>query len=88
MLAYGNGLDCGLFMSGSAAARGPRPPCGGIRSPACPAARGYPTHAGGTHAFEEAEGTRLLLRSALADMLRVNFGGNKENRPSQSEACC
>lgn len=75
-------------MSGSAAARGPRPPCGGIRSPACPAASGYQTLAGGgTLPFEEAEGTRLLLRYALADMLRVN-AGEKNNRLSRGEAFC
>jgi hypothetical protein len=77
VLAHDNGLDGGLFMSGSAAARGPRSPCGGIRSPACPAASGYPTHAG-TLPFEEAEATRLLLRSALADILRVHPGEKRE----------
>ena len=56
-----------------------RSPRGGIRSPACPAASGYPTHAGGgTLPFEEAEATRLLLRSALADILRVNPGKKRE----------
>ena len=39
--------------------------------------------------FEEAEGTRLLLRSALADILRVHTGEKaRQNRPSRGETSC
>ena len=69
MLAHGNGLDWGLYMSGSAA-RGRRPARGGTSAAAaCPAARGCKTHAGGgAHPFEEAKATGLLL-DLLADIL-------------------
>jgi hypothetical protein len=68
MPAHGNGLGCGLYMSGSAAC-GRRSPRGGTTPTACPAARGCKTPAGGgARPFEEAEATRLLL-DLLAGML-------------------
>ena len=70
MLAHGNGLVCGLFMSGSAA-RGRGTPRGGTRPlrAACPAASGCQTPGGGARPFEEAEETCHLL-DPLADIWR------------------
>jgi len=74
VLAHGNGLVCGLFMSGSTA-RGRRPgPCGGTLHPPSGTTSGCQTHAGGgARSFEEAEETGHLL-DPLADILRVDPG--------------
>ncbi len=71
MRTHGNGLVCGLFMSGSAA-RGRGTRRSGTRpTPACP--RGYKTQAGGgARPLEEAEETRHQGHGVepLADILR------------------
>lgn len=59
MFVHSNGLECGLFMSGSAAGGcATRPHCR-TRSPASAAATVCQTRAGaGARSFEEAEATR------------------------------
>lgn len=59
MLAHGNSLDCGLFMSGSAA-RAASATRGGTRPAAASAGRGCQTPAadGAARSFEEAEAAR------------------------------
>ena len=75
-------------MSGSAA-RGRRPARGGTSSAAaCPAARGCKTYAsGGTHPFEEAKATGLLLDRKL-----IFDGGipvkKADGRMDIARACC
>ena len=64
-------------MSGTPRGRGTRPRGGTRPSPACPAARGYQTQAGGgARPFEEAEETRHQGDGLdpLADILRGNPG--------------
>jgi hypothetical protein len=77
MFVHRNSLECGLFMSGSAARGCGTRPRGGTRPlpacPACPAARGYQTPGGGARSFEEAEETRQLLEPR-SDISRGNPG--------------
>jgi hypothetical protein len=74
VLAYGNGLDCGLYLSGTPRGRGARPR-GGTRPlrAASPGASCQTRAGGGTRPFEEAEETRYLL-DPLSDSLRMNPG--------------
>ena len=74
MLAHGNGLVCGLFMSGTPRGCGTRSRGGTSPTPAGPAASGGQTCAGGgARSFEEAEETGHLLEP-LPDILRGNPG--------------
>lgn len=59
MCVYGNGLGCGLCLSGAAGSSGARPRGGAAAAPAATAAA--PAAAGGAASFEEAEATHLLL---------------------------
>jgi len=56
---YGNGLGCGLCLSGTAGSPGARP-CRRAASPAASSAAASAA-AGGAASFEEAEATHLLL---------------------------
>jgi hypothetical protein len=72
VFCHGNGLDCGLCLSGTTAPG--TPARRGSPAAAAPAAGGPPiSAAGGARPFEEAEGTRLLL-----DPLAEYFAGEVE----------
>lgn len=58
-VVHGNGLGCGLCMSGTAGCR--TRPRRRAASPAAAPAAASPTPAGGAASFEEAEATHLLL---------------------------